>query len=350
MLSGFTDALREFLYCLAQLRSFSAELCVHAIGGAEVNAHLAYLVERNVFVIPLDRTRSRYRLHGLFRDHLRHEAERLLSPKRRQDVLIRAARWCEKSGDWRDAVDYALASGSASATGQILEQIAPAFVRDRGDVPQYLRWLEALHAQGRQAGPEAEYWFVWALAFHRRYDDARRHSTALANRVQRKAPAAQDRDLQRRIAILRTSIDSLTDHLDDAHRGARDWLAGAESSDDAFNRTAAHCIVSGYHANGFAFVEARRAISSAGSRTSTGSAIVGGGVGGGVSGNSFTAWACLVLGGASLQPVKTTRASALASSCTSLSTSLGCSGASSSASSVRSTSRSSGASRSSSTA
>ena len=275
VLSGFSDRLRDFLYCLAQLRTFSVELCVQAIGGAEVKDHLAYLIDHNVFVIPLDRSRSRYRLHGLFRDHLRFEAERQLTPKRRQALLIRAARACERSGDWRDAVDYALASGSAATARHVLEQIAPRFVRDRGDVGQYLRWLDALHAwnppRGRQAGPEAEYWFVWALAFQRRYDDARRHSVALANRVQR--AGVPDRDLQRRIQILRTSIDSLTDHLDDAHRGAVAWLAdaaidadagaGADGGDDAFNRTAAHCIVSGYHANRFGFVEARRAIAAA---------------------------------------------------------------------------------------
>lgn len=279
VLSGFSDRLRDFLYCLAQLRTFSVELCVQAIGGAEVKDHLAYLIDHNVFVIPLDRSRSRYRLHGLFRDHLRFEAERQLTPKRRQALLIRAARACERSGDWRDAVDYALASGSAATARHVLEQIAPRFVRDRGDVGQYLRWLDALHAwnppRGRQAGPEAEYWFVWALAFQRRYDDARRHSVALANRVQRSG--TPDRDLQRRIQILRTSIDSLTDHLDDAHRGAVAWLAdaaidadadagagaGADGGDDAFNRTAARCIVSGYHANRFAFVEARRAIAAA---------------------------------------------------------------------------------------
>jgi len=277
VLSGFSDRLRDFLYCLAQLRTFSVELCVQAIGGAEVKDHLAYLIDHNVFVIPLDRSRSRYRLHGLFRDHLRFEAERQLTPKRRQALLIRAARACERSGDWRDAVDYALASGSAATARHVLEQIAPRFVRDRGDVGQYLRWLDALHAwnppRGRQAGPEAEYWFVWALAFQRRYDEVRRHSVALANRVQR--AGTPDRDLQRRIHILRTSIDSLTDHLDDAHRGAVAWLAdaaaaagagggaGGDGGDDAFNRTAAHCIVSGYHANRFAFVEARRAIAAA---------------------------------------------------------------------------------------
>ena len=267
VLSGFSDALREFLYCLALLRTFSAELCAQAIGGADVGRHLAYLIERNVFVIPLDRSRSQYRLHGLFRDHLRHEADRLLPPKRRQTLLIRAARACERVGQWRDAVDYALASGSAAVARQILEQIAPRFVRDRGDVQQYLRWLDALHTRGRQAGPEAEYWFVWALAFHRRYDDARRHSAVLASRVQRaeERRGVADRDLRRRIAILRTSIDSLTDHLEDAQLGAGRWLAepDAEAGDDAFNRTAAHCIVGGYHLNHLAFAEARRALAAA---------------------------------------------------------------------------------------
>lgn len=264
VLSGFSEALREFLYGLAELRSFGPELCQQAIGGDRVLEHLAYLIERNVFVIPLDRSGRRYRLHGLFRDHLRVESARLLAPKRRQELLVRAARWCERHGDPRDAVDYALASGQAGIANTLLDVIAPQFVRDRGDVPQYLRWLDALHAQRRQAGPEAEFWFVWALAFQRRYDDARKWAATLAARVQRRPEAAQDHDLPRRIAILRTSIDSLTDHLDDAHRGAIGWLREAgDSQDDAFNRSAAHCIVAGYHTNHLAFAAAGRAIAAA---------------------------------------------------------------------------------------
>ncbi|MGQ0623004.1 MAG: LuxR C-terminal-related transcriptional regulator [Panacagrimonas sp.] len=265
VLSGFPTEIRDFLLCLAQLRTFCLELCRHAIGGDHTGEHLAYLMERNVFIIPIDRNREWYRLHGLFRDHLLHDAGRALPAVRRKDVLTRAARWCESNGYWREAIEYALASGSASTASEVLERTAAIFVRDRGDILQYIGWMEALHGQGHQAGPEAEYWFGWALAFHRRYEYARQQIDGLATRIRRqRGKLAVAGDLPRRITILRTSIDSLTDHLQDAYRGAAEWLTGASAAgDDAFNLTAAHCIVSCYHSNASQFVEARRAIQSA---------------------------------------------------------------------------------------
>lgn len=267
VLSGFPDEVREFLFCVAQLRTFSLELCSHAVGSDRAAEHLAYLLDRNVFLIPLDRNRSWYRLHGLFRDHLLHEAERFLSARRRREVLVRAARWCEKNGQWRESVDYALASGSTATACQILEHKAPVFVRDRGDLMQYIKWIETLHDQGHLAGPEAEYWFAWALAFHRRYDYARQQCASLAARVQRqqkKTESGKASALQRRIAILRTSIDSLSDRLQDAHRSAAQWLAGVDAgTDDPFNVAVANCMESCFYAGSFRFVEARRAIEAA---------------------------------------------------------------------------------------
>lgn len=263
VLSGFPPKIREFLLCLAQLRTFSADLCAAAIDARSARRHLAYLVERNVFVIPLDRNRSWYRLHGLFRDHLLHEAETALPAARRREVLARAVRWCEAQGYWREAVDYALQSGASAAAAAILERISAWFVRDRGEVQQYIRWVEALHGQQAQLGPEAEYWFIWALAFHRRYDYARQRIAALSVRVRRRGArgaTAAGQDLKRRIEILRTSIDSLTDHLEDAHRGAAKWLAGASPGDDPFNQTAAYCIECGYFTNALAFAEAQQAL------------------------------------------------------------------------------------------
>lgn len=267
VLSGFSDDLREFLLCIASLRSFNLDLCREAVGSVGVERHLAYLIERNVFVIPLDRNRRWYRLHGLFRDFLLQEANRTLSSERLQQVLVRAARWSDKHGDWHDAVDYALAAGAGPLTIQILERIAPLLVRDRGHVPQFLRWIDALRELGHEPGPEAAFWYVWALTFHRRYDQARQQVGGLAARVQRqrgKAGAPQREDLLRRIAILKTSIDSLSDHVQEAHEGASRWLAETGAAqDDPFNLTAAHCIESAYLFGMYRFMEARRALQSA---------------------------------------------------------------------------------------
>jgi len=268
VLSGFPADVRDFLLCIGQLRTFSLDLCRFATGSDRAKDDLAYLLQRNVFIIPLDRNRSWYRLHGLFREYLLNEAERVLTKARRQEVLQRAALWCEKNGYWREAIDYALEAGEIPFACQVLEQAAPGFVRDHGDLPQYIKWIETLHEGGHQAGPEAEYWFAWALSFHRRYEYARQQSVELEQRIQRLPGIAGDTGkraaLQRRIAILRASIDSLTDRLEDAHRGAEEWLAEAgKGGDDAFNLAAAYCIESCYYTNQFRFVPARRALQAA---------------------------------------------------------------------------------------
>jgi LuxR family maltose regulon positive regulatory protein len=266
VLQGFPADVRDFLLKIALLRTFNVELCEVAVGHADVQARLAYVIDHNVFVIPLDRHGQAYRLHGLFRDFLLREGERVLSRQSRAAILQRAAQWCQQHGEASSAVEYALASGDASITSEILEHIAPEMVRDRGQAQQYIQWMEALHTQGHQAGPEAEYWFAWALTFYRRYEYARHLLTQLAGRMRRQAAETGDasRDLQRRIDILRTSIDSLSDRINDAHQGAAHWLSGIVAGQDhPFNITAAHCIESGYFSSALRFVEARQAIQSA---------------------------------------------------------------------------------------
>lgn len=260
VLSGFSAEARQFLLRICLLRTFCVDLCREVAADVDVDAQLALLLARNVFVIPLDRNRQWYRLHGMFRDYLRREAESVLGAESCRILLVRAARWCDRNQRPADAVDYALAARSAPLLREILDRIAAASVRDQGQVHRYIEWVEALHGQGQLAGPEAEYWFVWAQAFKRRYDDARRGSAALARRVgsalegPAEAPA-----LSRRLAILRASIDSLSDRTEDAHREAAAWIASARD-DDPFDLAAAHCIECDYLCLHADFVAARRAI------------------------------------------------------------------------------------------
>lgn len=270
VLSGLPAAVREFLLCIAPLRTFCLDLCVQVTGSDQASDHISYLLNHKLFVIPLDRNQHWYRLHGLFRDFLLREAEHVLDARRRQAVLVQASHWSERNGHWREAVDYAMSSGALEVACHILERIAPMFVRDRGQVQPYIMWLETLHRQGQQAGPETEYWFAWALAFCRRYDEARRRVVLLAERMVKEifpagpaGPAGQA-DLPRRIAMLKASIDSLSDQREASYHGASAWLKSARAdTDDPFNIAAAYCIESCYFSNGHRFVEARQAVQSA---------------------------------------------------------------------------------------
>lgn len=267
VLSGFDPDVREFLLQIALLRNFSADLCRHVTGNGKAERYLALLLRRNVFVIPMDRNRNWYRLHGLFRQYLLSEAERQLLPAYRQQVLVRAAEWCEHGGYWRDAIDYALTAGTPALAADILERTASGFVRDRGDVLQYIAWVEALIALRHPLGWEADYWYVWALMLNRRYESGRQQIERMARRIEAAIAAGADDvrrliELRRRLDIIRVCLDIFTDRLADAYRHAADWLNEA-GDDDPFDVTAAWCTESIYLSSAFQFAEAREAIQAA---------------------------------------------------------------------------------------
>ena len=270
VLSGFSTEVREFLLDIASLRTFCADLCRHATGNDEAEQHLALLIKRNVFVIPLDRNRTWYRLHGLFREYLLSEVAYESGMTRRQAILQRATEWCEQNGYWRDAIEYAIAVGASETACRILKRTAEIFVRDQGDVLQYTTWVETLHTRGCQLDWNAEYWYVWALVLHRRYEFGRQQNERLADRLRlAKSTAttaeelAQLEDLLRRMDIIRICIGLFTDDLRGTCQNAAHWLACALPADDPFDALAASCSQGIYYSCAFMFSEAREAMQTA---------------------------------------------------------------------------------------
>lgn len=262
-LAGFSAEERDFLLAIGLLRSFSVELCRHATGDESAARHVGQLLQRNVFMIPLDRNRSWYRLHGLFREFLIGEAERSLAPERRRQILLRAAEWCEQAGLWSEAIDYALGAGAFEPASRALDRGATMFVRDRGDLRRFIEWVERLQAHGAGVGWEADLWYVWALVFHRRYDTARVHSDRLASRLEADlAPGGDARrmaGIKRRVEVIRICVDVFTDRLADAAVAAPRWLAET-GSDDPFDVATVACGYGICLSSDHRFAEARQAL------------------------------------------------------------------------------------------
>lgn len=271
VLSGLSPALRDFLLAIAPLHTFDAALCAQATGDVEAQAHLDWLVQHNVFMVPLDRSRTRYRLHGLFRQCLQGEARQSQSLEQRRAVLERAAHECERKGQFRDAVEYALAAQTLPLAVRILDKAAPGFVRNRGDTPQYLAWARALLDQGATLGWEAEYWYVWGLVLNQRYDEGHHQLERFAGRIRRARSAARSSstvlDIERRLDIVRMCIAVFTDALDDADQQAARWLDHAVA-EDPFDMTVARCIRSIRASSVYDFGKARAAILAAQSTAS----------------------------------------------------------------------------------
>ncbi|MFG0230013.1 LuxR C-terminal-related transcriptional regulator [Achromobacter sp. 413638] len=238
VLNEFDPALRSFLLALSLLRDFDVALATEATGDAQAEGHLRYLWTHNVFLIPVD-GEQRYRLHNLFREFLRAQAAREMSEDHRKAVLERAALCCEREVRCADAIDYALSAGSNRIAAEILERTAPVFVRDLGYLRRYLDWISQLHAVGEHGGWEADYWYVWALVFRRRYGQAREEVDRLAERVDQARDAEQGHTrkvalVARRIEIIRIALAVYTDRLQEAYQRADQWLKMSDLEGGAF--------------------------------------------------------------------------------------------------------------------
>jgi len=265
VLKGFEPALVDFLARIAPLRTFSVDLCGHATGVTGAGALVDLLVRRNVLIFPLDRNRTWFRFHALFRDFLMEESRRRLPEREREEICARAAQWCREEGSWHDAVEYAMESRRFALAREILDEYAPTIVRDRGDLHLYITWAERLLAARTQLSVDAECWYVWALVFARRYEEAQQAVGKLVRRMQSRPAAAEsevEAELRARVDVVRVAIDIFTDRLPQARRQGARWLstdAGAEPFDTATVASAMAISALADHA----FADAKRAIRTA---------------------------------------------------------------------------------------
>lgn len=150
LLSRLPEDERRFVTRTSVLDRMSGPLCdavLESRGSAEI---LESMQRSNLFVVALDPNREWYRYHGLFRESLRAELERV-EPDLGRELLGRASDWCEANAEPAAAAAYAEAAGDevrlsrlVAAHGQREYQAGRA-----ATVEGWLEWLEGRGALER---------------------------------------------------------------------------------------------------------------------------------------------------------------------------------------------------------
>lgn len=257
VMGRFSAELQHFLLRLALLRNFTQDLCRQAIDSLSASEYLRFLLRRNVFMIPLDRNRERYRLHNMFREFLLTEANRLLAPEEKHEVLRRAALWCESRREWQDAVDYALAAGELEHCRQLLDSISNYYVREQHNVQQFLTWVQQFEDLGGTLGIQAHFWYVWALVFQRRHQFGRVEMERLAAKLTESANSAEKESLSLRVMHLRLCLELFTDNLSACEAVIKQWLA-MDNDSDAYSSGSVRCAHSICLTARFEFIRSRQ--------------------------------------------------------------------------------------------
>ncbi len=146
VIDSLSEEARAFLVDTSMLSQLTGPLC-NAVTGRQDGAELLRELGRlNLFLVPLDDERHRYRYHHLFAEFLAQEL-RATDPAHRAELHRRASRWFADSGDASRAIQHAVAASDLEeATDLVLSHWVVRVLRGHpGTVGAWLAAFPAGH-------------------------------------------------------------------------------------------------------------------------------------------------------------------------------------------------------------
>jgi LuxR family maltose regulon positive regulatory protein len=266
LLRGLDGEYHKFLLETAHLQELLPDLCRYVTSEGKTKRYLARMLNECCFVLPLDRSGRELVMHPLVREFLESEAEKQIDSTRRERILSHASEWSKRKGDIQNAVAYALVSSSADLIARTLHEIAPVAVGQRGELKQYIEWVERAKGEGVSLSMECDYWYIWALLFSRQPESAYVHSNLLWERYVHdeilKASPESATAFLRRFEELRILVDVFREDLTEAGMEGQKWLESPSSVNSISIATVA-CAVTIHATANFDFKTARNAIQTA---------------------------------------------------------------------------------------
>jgi LuxR family maltose regulon positive regulatory protein len=209
--------VQRFLLSTALLPELTPSLCAAVLGEEEQNngeTHAQQMLDAleraNVFIVPLDEQRRRYRYHALFREFLQEQVKQSM-PERIAELQQRAAGWYEQQGMIEEAIEHALAGQDSGRAVRLIERIGEEILWKRGEVGQLLTWMQQLPGIGQGEHPQLEVLYTWALLLGGQGD--LKSVEALLAAIESRGDEAVTGTLKGDIAALRAKVAAFHDDI-----------------------------------------------------------------------------------------------------------------------------------------
>ncbi|MGZ5297030.1 MAG: LuxR C-terminal-related transcriptional regulator [Actinomycetota bacterium] len=141
-LRGLSDEDRDFLVRVSVFDWLSGPLCNKVLDRHDAGDVLHRIYGDRLLVIPLDRREHAYRMHGLLRDALEAEFERIDANAVRQ-AHQRGSIWFEEAGDIDRAVRHAAAAEDFDRAVRLVVGHTPSYYTN-GHHTTLKRWIESI--------------------------------------------------------------------------------------------------------------------------------------------------------------------------------------------------------------
>jgi len=164
------EDIRSFLTRTSILERLSGPVCDAVTEENNSQVRLESLEQANLFVVPLDQSRTWYRYHRLFAELLRHRL-RSAHPDSLSGLHNRASQWFEQNGYVAEAVQHALAAQNWEWLAQILTKVN-AEMLNQGESTTLVRWYGAIPREVLLSNPRLCFDYCWPLLLTGHYDEA----------------------------------------------------------------------------------------------------------------------------------------------------------------------------------
>ena len=216
------EEVRTFLLKTSILERMSDPLCTALVGSQGVT--LAALERSNLFIVPLDTSRTWYRYHHLFADLLRQRLTAAYPAEEIARLRCAASTWFENHTYLQEAIRFAQQIPDMERVGRLLEEHAVDFYL-HNELPQLAGLARTLPQAVRARHPWLCMAVAWALVAT--YQDPEEWLAEIERIYGAKAEAAlSDSNLERdrRAALLEVLIARLQSPLHDYRTIPRDAL------------------------------------------------------------------------------------------------------------------------------
>jgi LuxR family maltose regulon positive regulatory protein len=221
-----TESMQKFLIKTAILERLTGPLCDAITGFMDSQERLEVLEQTNLFIVPLDQSRTWYRYHRLFSELLQHRLYRT-EGEMPADLHDRASRWFEQNDFLAEAIQHAIAARNWDRTARLLGQVNDEMMKI-GRTTTLVRWYAALPEDILLKDPRLCFDYCWPLLLTGQYTRAVElldHVEGIAQdnraflgeimtaqaylaRVQGKHELMMDRSVRARALLPRESVNS----------------------------------------------------------------------------------------------------------------------------------------------
>ena len=171
------ESTQCFLRRTAVLDHLSGPICDSLLDEADGAEQLRRLEASSTFLVPLDRRRSWYRYHALFREFLLGELRRV-EPDVIPKLHLRAADWYEANGTPALAVEHLLHTSERDRCVQLVTTLVLP-THNLGQLSTVERWLSALGDAAIESYPPLAVLAGWVATLAGHTTDAQRWATII---------------------------------------------------------------------------------------------------------------------------------------------------------------------------